>query len=644
MLMIRSADRLIFAVALVVLLAGILAIYFLSFSFAFTFDDRHSLEGLSSIQNSSTALLYILGGDTGPLGRPLALLSFLLNWASWPDAPTDFRYVNTLIHLLNTLLVLGLTLRLTSLCVHLPSASNNNNRHNHWFALMVAGLWAVLPLLASSTLFIVQRMTTLSATFVLVGLWLYVAGRGQFARSPRAGLTLMTVGIGLGTVLAMLTKENGILLSLYALVLEITLLREVPKPSGRLTRSLATALVVAPAVILFAYLLFNLDNFAAAYGRRHFTMEQRIYTELVILWDYLRQAFLPKAATLGPFQDGYPVYQSLREPAVLVSLLSWIAVMGYAIVWRRRFPVFAFAVFWFLAGHCLESTVISLELYFEHRNYLPLIGPVLALTYGFWHLIRWNRWLGTAVFTGYIALQVVVLWQVCSLWSNPLLAAELWATHNPESSRAAQFLANQYFSSGEKAAARRVILEAATRNPEYSDLQMQSLLLSCGQESDQAFKERLARTLSHFLEKQRYSSATVYALNELVTLQVTGKCWQLTLQNLHEVTDALLANPAFSGNFDARHHLHHIKARLYTESGLLNPTLFHLEKAFIAKPNMGTALLIAATLHSAGLDAEVIEFLDNKAMQYAPKNPLLRNQWREHFEPLRRLIKNSMNN
>jgi hypothetical protein len=52
-----------------------------------------------------------------------------------------------------------------------------------------------------------------------------------------------------------------------------------------------------------------------------------------------------------------------------------------SILWRKRFPIVAFAVLWFLVGHSLESTVFPLEIIHEHRNYLPALGPLLALTY-----------------------------------------------------------------------------------------------------------------------------------------------------------------------------------------------------------------------------------------------------------------------
>ena len=54
------------------------------------------------------------------------------------------------------------------------------------------------------------------------------------------------------------------------------------------------------------------------------------------------------------------------------------ACRGCAIVYRAN-PVLkpvAFGIAFFLGGHLLESTVLPLELYYEHRNYLPSFGDL----------------------------------------------------------------------------------------------------------------------------------------------------------------------------------------------------------------------------------------------------------------------------
>ena len=47
-----------------------------------------------------------------------------------------------------------------------------------------------------------------------------------------------------------------------------------------------------------------------------------------------------------------------------------------------------YGILFFLAGHALESSIFPLEIYFEHRNYLPAVGLALALVSGLMQLER----------------------------------------------------------------------------------------------------------------------------------------------------------------------------------------------------------------------------------------------------------------
>jgi tetratricopeptide (TPR) repeat protein len=62
----------------------------------------------------------------------------------------------------------------------------------------------------------------------------------------------------------------------------------------------------------------------------------------------------------------------------VASLL--LAVIG-ALAVRKRLPLLSFAVLFFLVGHSMESSVIGLELIYEHRNYLPVLAPLFAIAY-----------------------------------------------------------------------------------------------------------------------------------------------------------------------------------------------------------------------------------------------------------------------
>jgi protein O-mannosyl-transferase len=245
-----------------------------------------------------------------------------------------------------------------------------------WIAVSAAGLWLLLPLLASTSLIIVQRMASLSATFVLGGLLIYLFGLSwEAAGRITKGRWLQVTGIGFGTLLATLSKENGALLPLYALILESTVLSGVIG-LARWRHRRMWLLALAPLVLL-AYLVTHISS--ASFAARDFTLLERLYTQPIILWDYLRLAFFPRSSAFLPFHDDYPIAQGLLDPPIaFIAILAWLILLGLALWQRKRWPWFALAVFWYLGGHLLESSALPLELYYEHRNYVPLMGPMLA--------------------------------------------------------------------------------------------------------------------------------------------------------------------------------------------------------------------------------------------------------------------------
>src|SRR5678809_321450 len=90
-------------------------------------------------------------------------------------------------------------------------------------ALWVTAAWALNPINLMAVLLVVQRMESLCHTFVFAGLWLYLVGRTQLMAGERGWMALLAGLLG-GVALGVLAKESAVLLPLYALALECTVL------------------------------------------------------------------------------------------------------------------------------------------------------------------------------------------------------------------------------------------------------------------------------------------------------------------------------------------------------------------------------------------------------------------------------------
>lgn len=616
------------AVLLPFLLVAVFALYAAAFGTGYHFDDSANLSGLARVTDLPSALTFAFGGEAGPLGRPLALLTFAAQASYWPSNPEDIVRFNVLLHLINgTLVALGSywVARLFPRTVERPAT----------LALGVSAFWLVQPLLVSTSLMGIQRMTSLSATAVFSGLLLYIAGRGQVALRPRLAFSLMTLGLAWGTLLGVLSKENGILMPLLAWTLEATLLRAAQLPSPRWFAVWKLVVFLGTALLLAAYAVVTWDSITQVYLTRTFTLGERLVTQSVVLWDYLRQTLVPDVLRLGPFQDDYAAIRPL-SPLALTAMVGWIATGYAAVVMRRKAPLLSFAIAWFLVGHLIESTVWPLELYFEHRNYLPSLGPI-ALVVGGVALAGPRVGLAAKVgLTAYGITLLVVLYQLTSLWGQPTLAAEVWAQQHPRSPRAIQYLTRTLLQRGETQRALRVLTEAAERLPTESDLAMQVLQTHCGLLPSDAYKRR-AENVQRLLPTLRYSNAALDALQRMTDMAREGECLDLTRETVGNLTRALLENPAFLAAPAAVHHLHHGLARLAFDRRDLSATMAHLEQAFYAYPNAETGAMMVATLVSAGLHQKALAKLA-EVEERAPYNPVLRAHWRGVLGEVRGVI------
>lgn len=427
--------------SLFLLLLCTVYLYYPALFSPFYLDDFSNLLELTEVENNGFSY-YIFSGFSGPSGRPLALLTFALQYPAWPDDPAMFKAVNLAIHCANGILVWLISARLIA-----PLEQGRARRRI--FALLTTAVWLLHPMQLSTVLYVVQRMTLLSSFFTLTGLWAYLYYRDGIAgrHDPRAYLRLMAP-VAASLILAILSKENGILLLLYIIVIEKTLFSN----SAAGLKNGFLFVLALPLVALLVYLLAGLDGIMASYDWRPFSMTERLLTQPSVLLVYLKHILLPVHGGYGLYHDDFPVSAGLLAPpytlpAIAALLLCFLAGLRF----RKSAPVFAFAALWFLAGHALEASFVNLELYFEHRNYLPSLGILFGVNYLLLKLIKTRQYRLSAGLAGLVYYMLVMgaFYLELTLWPQPGLQALEWARNKPASERALTNLAHAYGNSGQ---------------------------------------------------------------------------------------------------------------------------------------------------------------------------------------------------
>ena len=436
---------------------------------SFVFDDYGSIVENKSIHVESFTLevlsqLFVgVDGKTHIISsRPVAGLSFAMNYYVGGLEAYGFKLVNLLIHLLT-----GWTIFLVVSWIFRTDRLLDNNiyhpvnpDYSRWIALLTAVIWVIHPLNVSTVLYAVQRMTQLSALFTLLGFAAYLRCRlTQIESTKGTGHLALFTGLFICWPLGMLSKENAVILPLLCLVAEITLFRFVAVST--LLRRLHQVLGLSIFAAVF-YFLYNPDSILSGYQTRDFTLGQRLMTESRVLWTYVHNLLLPDLARMGLYLDDFPLSTGLLHPvSTLPSIIAWGVVFLSAIMLRHRVPILSFSILWFLVGHSIESSFLSLEIAFEHRNYLPGIGVILGISWCALILYQQQQKLRPVFkLTGICILVLLITLTLFRNhhWSSAAEHIETEIRHHPMSYRANDGLARELMVVGRFAEA-EVILQ-----------------------------------------------------------------------------------------------------------------------------------------------------------------------------------------
>lgn len=385
--------------------------------------------------------------DAGPLYRPVSMLSFALNYYFAGNIDGyPIKLLNIVIHIITAWGVFLLSLMLLRRLGTADERGDNSGGSVKWAgiaAVFIAALWLLHPLHVSTVLYTVQRMTALSALFSFYAAIAYVKGRNDLIGGRPAGLWWVLGAVGVGGAFAALSKENGILLPLLLLAIEAAFFRFRFHPGiKKNARYWIYGVLILPSMSIFLYMTGLIFTIPEGLSFRDFTLLERLLTESRTIFYYLRLILLPDITIMGLNHDDFTVSRGFLEPAstlisiIGIGILFFFAVYG---VWKNRFPVLSFAILWFLAGHLLESTVVQLELVFEHRNYLPGYGPLFAAGYYVSRAIfvskRIPEVMRYAVMFVLLMLLAVPLYQRVGQWSLPSKFFMSEIKNHPESAR-----------------------------------------------------------------------------------------------------------------------------------------------------------------------------------------------------------------
>ena len=312
----------------------------------------------------------------GHLYRPVACLSIALNWYVGQDNTIGYHIVNTVIHVLTAFFLYLAMWRL----FQTPRLKETQSPSSiHFIALLAATLWAVNPVQTQAVTYIVQRMASLAGMFTIVSIYAYLRGRlcsPSWRQYRFYGVCIVSFFLALGS------KENAVMLPLSLWLIEYIFFDRIQNSDRQCFTILSLVSVsILLAGVVYLYKSGLLTNFFQASGSRPFSPYERVFTESRILFFYLGLIFYPIPSRLSIDHD-FTISTSIFDPwTTALSIPGILLLIFLAFRYRRRTPLLSFALLFFFANHVIESTIIPLELIFEHRNYIPsffLFLPISA--------------------------------------------------------------------------------------------------------------------------------------------------------------------------------------------------------------------------------------------------------------------------
>lgn len=541
---------------------GTFVVYYPGLSGDFEFDDsvnilnNHALE----IEELTPGNLYqasITGGFAGPLKRPVSIATFVINRYLTGVDPFYMKLTNVTIHAINALGIFLLSFLLVRICFETTSA-NISVRKCQWLALAITAAWVLHPLALTSNLYIIQRMTSLSALFSICGLITFVVARRRMING-RSGIPLLITGLIIFGLLSAFSKENGLLLPLFMLVIEITLFKFSTRTRAQkhFLYGLFILTIAIPAVLISGWLIISPDGLMGSYTNRSFDLNGRILTEARVLWLYLYLILLPNISQMGIYHDDIVISQGLLTPwTTLPALAGLIAIIIFAVIKRKSLPILSFGLLFFFAGHSLESTIFPLEIAHEHRNYLPMFGIIFCVVFYIMNpllhpsLIK----IRSTVTIVFIALMAISTSIRASYWGNLLEHSIVETNNHPASARA------QYQTG-------RIYWKLAMANPESKELfflkarnhyeltanvsanktvGLISLIhLSFFAEFD--MEQHWLDQLIHELQNKPVPASTPNMLHALTMCHINNRC-RLTYPQMLSIYTAALSNTMLKGN------------------------------------------------------------------------------------------------
>ncbi len=364
----------LFAIGLMVAVA--LAAYANSFNVPFLFDDAGIITENPHVQVKSISferLIELFKDLFTNYHRIFAYLTFAFNYYFVGYNVFGYHLVNLFIHIASGIFLYWFLI----LTLNLPSLRERYGSIAFSTALFSSLLFLSHPIQTQSVTYIVQRMNSMAGMFYLLAMLLYIKGRLTLGKKGGFYFT----GAGVSYLFAIFSKENAAILPLFILLYEFYFFQNLDlnlKRKKKFTYMIGTVLL-AGALIFFFFFAKRFWHVLTSPGYKvqGFTLIEGILTQFRVVLYYVTLLLYPHPSRLNLDYD-FPISKGILDPpTTLISILIVLGLIGYSLWVAKKKPLISFFILWYFGNLLIESSILPLEIVYEHRLYLPSIGPIV---------------------------------------------------------------------------------------------------------------------------------------------------------------------------------------------------------------------------------------------------------------------------
>jgi tetratricopeptide (TPR) repeat protein len=564
--------------------------------------------------------------------RKVTNATFTLNQLIAPFSPPSFRLVNIFIHVINAFLIYILACNLVLLWLkNQDSQSQTDNLKDKKLfdspllpfsvALLSSSIFALHPININAVAYIVQRMASLSTLFVLLSLLIYISARQSAGKYKPLLLYVLSV---ICIIIGIFSKENALM------AVPLILLYDYVFLAWFNTRELIKkfSIITGAGIVIFSFVSYFLNLHTVLFELVGFLLEpneplpgrgwmaadvswtplQHVLTEFRVLSRYLFLLILPLPQFLIFVWGGYPVSQGITEPVTtLLSMLLIVSLLFFSLLRLKRYPFLCFGILWYFIAISLESFfALGSDLYFEHRNYLPLSGFVIGMSghvlLSFRRKIEIKRvWIITIIIC---VLLGALTFSRNAIWKDSVILWEDTLRRNPSDYRAHNNLGYAFQTQGLMHKALEHYRTAVKLKPRYPKAHNNLGI---------AYQARgfIDRAIEHYKIAVNLKPEYPNALYNLGNAYNLKGLYDMAIENYKA---ALELNPS---NYRAQNNL----GVAYKSQGLVSKAIEHYRAAIEIKPNYSEAYTnLGNAYRSQGLKDKAIEHY-KASIRFNPNNP-----------------------